>query len=188
MLGGSRPRRFHTESNWRVKAGGCFFRAPGLPREQLEPSLRENLVPKATDRGRGLCLMPVAPGLRPGSFFLSITTSPPALELPWPTGQLGQALQLQQLEPPQARSTGRPAGGHWHGCLLPPKPEDSDPASIMVGWVRCHRGQSHSGHRVFLGSSLAVESLSASIDQNNPKRQTADPLWGSPKLDLTLSP
>ena len=23
------------------------------------------------------------------------------------------------------------------------------------------------------------------IDQNNPKRQTADPLWGSPKLDLS---
>ncbi len=22
-------------------------------------------------------------------------------------------------------------------------------------------------------------------DQNNPKRQTADPLWGSPKLDLS---
>ncbi len=23
------------------------------------------------------------------------------------------------------------------------------------------------------------------IDQNNPKRQTADPHWGSPKLDLS---
>jgi len=23
------------------------------------------------------------------------------------------------------------------------------------------------------------------IDQNNPKRQTAGPLWGSPKLDLS---
>ncbi len=23
------------------------------------------------------------------------------------------------------------------------------------------------------------------IDQNNPKRQTADPLWGSPKLSLS---
>jgi len=37
--------------------------------------------------------------------------------------------------------------------------------------------------------SVASESLfkleSTFIDQNNPKRQTAGPLWGSPKLDLS---
>jgi hypothetical protein len=30
-----------------------------------------------------------------------------------------------------------------------------------------------------------LELESTFIDQNNPKRQTADPHWGSPKLDLS---
>jgi hypothetical protein len=39
----------------------------------------------------------------------------------------------------------------------------------------------------YLPSSVVffLESTQAFIDQNNPKRQTADPQWGSPKLDLS---
>jgi hypothetical protein len=34
-------------------------------------------------------------------------------------------------------------------------------------------------------SALFLFLESTFIDQNNPKRQTAGPLWGSPKLDLS---
>ena len=48
--------------------------------------------------------------------------------------------------------------------------------NVSLGWQRDE--PCPCGVHFFLESTF--------IDQNNPKRQTADPHWGSPKLDLSL--
>jgi hypothetical protein len=67
---------------------------------------------------------------------------------------------------------------------------EAAPAPVQRGLpVRALRRRSAKGAACSTQLPLAVSVLvfleSTFIDQNNPKRQTAGPLWGSPKLDLS---
>ncbi len=56
---------------------------------------------------------------------------------------------------------------------------DSRSRCLLLAWDKVARAQRITAALFFLESTF--------IDQNNPKRQTAGPLWGSPKLDLVTA-